>query len=87
VQDDDDDAVPLEPDHGSTTVWSDNDSENVGRLLSKHDGDIDKFLADLFGGSCSYEMARRLAAIYAGKLGLTLKEFMSKYRKWKRGEL
>jgi hypothetical protein len=86
VPDDHDDAMPIEPDHGSTTVWSDNDNENVVRLLSKHDGDIDKFLSELFGGSCSYETARRLAEIYAPRLHLTLKEFMSKYRRWKRGE-
>lgn len=87
MQDDHKDDKPLEPDHGSTVVWSDNDKENLGRLLAKHDGDIGNFLADLFGGSCSPETARRLAAVYAPQLGLALKEFMGYYRKWKRGEL
>jgi hypothetical protein len=87
VQDDYDDAIPLEPDHDSTTVWSDDDRKNITRLLSKHNGDINKFLCDLFGGSCSYEMATRLAGLYASELGLTHTQFMYKYFKWRRGEL
>jgi hypothetical protein len=88
VQDDNyDDAVPLEPDHGSTTVWSDDDEKNVKLLLERYGGDFNESIKAFFrAGGTEYLDARRLSVRFAGRFGLTPIEFMKKYRRWRKGK-
>ena len=67
------------PDHGSSLVWSTEDSGKVTALLQKHGGDVDKSLKALFGHSCSYETALRLSGTLAVHFKLKPAEFMKKY--------
>src|SRR5271157_620888 len=71
----------------SSLVWSTEDAKYVAVLLSRYNGDLNVSLKALFGSSCSVEMAVRVSERYAQQFGLTHMEFMSKYRKWKKGEL
>jgi len=87
VQDDYDDAVPLEPDHDSSLVWSTDAKKRVQALLDKNGGNVNESLKKLFGGCTSYERARELSEAFAEGFGLSAGQFMFRYYKWRRGEL
>ncbi|MGB9236134.1 MAG: hypothetical protein WCC04_17130 [Terriglobales bacterium] len=78
---------PPEPDHGASLVWSTEAPKRAQALLAKNNGDVNKSLKDLFGGSTSYDQARVLAETFAEGFGLTVGKFIWKYYAWRRGEL
>lgn len=75
------------PDYGSTLVWSNDDQRSVEMLLRKYNGDVDAALKRLFeaGGGTDYAWARQLSVRFANTFGLNEAEFMTKYRRWRRG--
>ncbi len=77
----------IQPDHGSSPIWSTEDSGKVSALLQKYDGDLNKSLKALFGSACSLGTAHKLAVTLAPHFGITTIEFLSKYRRWKKGQL
>lgn len=83
----DDAAVPIELDHGSSLVWSTDQSKRVPILLEHSGGDVNTALKKLFGGSCSYEQAKVLAGRFAKDFGLTEGQFVYRYYRWRRNEL
>lgn len=78
-----------DPDYGSSLVWSTENSAAVGAatLLKKHSGNVDNALRALFGHSCDYSSARLYAEALAAHFGLTVIDFMKKWRLWKKGQL
>ncbi len=87
MPDDYDDAGPIEPDHGSSLIWSTEAKKRVQALLDKNGGNVNESLKKLFGSNTSYKQARDLAEAFAEGFGLSIGQFIFRYYQWRRGEL